>query len=176
MSNLDLDYKPSTDKTKAQKNIKSHIEPAEPRQHQNDTIVNKQSESKILAFEALNSCPSYIDSIAKEVKSAAKNFYTGNTQQANKSFAEMINILDLFIQLITQIHQTIKISPNTKLSTGKTLHQLQIHLLSVLKAITISKEKNDILMLCDLLEHELLDNLTQWKIDAIPKLKRLKNI
>jgi hypothetical protein len=37
-----------------------------------------------------------------------------------------------------------------------------------------AKEKNDNIMLCDLLEYELIDNLTQWKIKILPELKKLK--
>jgi hypothetical protein len=47
--------------------------------------------------------------------------------------------------------------------------------LSVIKALLPAKEKNDVVMLCDLLEYELIDNLTQWKIKVLPELKKLKN-
>ncbi len=57
----------------------------------------------------------------------------------------------------------------------ESIQKLEIHLLSVMKALLQAKEKNDTIMLCDLLEYELADNLTQWKIKVLPELKKLKN-
>lgn len=49
--------------------------------------------------------------------------------------------------------------------------ELQIHLLSVMKALSDSINKDDSIMLTDLLEYELKDNLTQWKIHVLTNLK-----
>lgn len=49
---------------------------------------------------------------------------------------------------------------------------LQIHLLSVMKAILAAYSKEDTITLTDLLEYELKDNLTQWKIHIFTSLKR----
>ena len=49
---------------------------------------------------------------------------------------------------------------------------LQIHLLSVMKAILAAYSKEDTIILTDLLEYELKDNLTQWKIHIFTSLKR----
>ena len=51
------------------------------------------------------------------------------------------------------------------------IKNLQIHLLSVLKAIETAHNSKDIVMLEDLLEFELKDNLTKWKILVTPALK-----
>jgi len=127
-----------------------------------------------LAFDALDSCPSYIDELNLKIQKVVPLFKDNKLKQANILFGETIELLDLFIQLIASIHQTIKSVSGTDIRTFKTFQELEIHLLSVLKAILPAKEKNDIIMLCDLLEYELTDNLTQWKIKAIPELKKLK--
>lgn len=49
--------------------------------------------------------------------------------------------------------------------------ELQIHLLSVMKAISDAIAKDDSIMLTDLLEYELKDNLTQWKIHVFINLR-----
>ena len=49
--------------------------------------------------------------------------------------------------------------------------ELQIHLLSVMKAVSDAISKDDTIMLTDLLEYELKDNLTQWKIHVLTNLK-----
>lgn len=51
------------------------------------------------------------------------------------------------------------------------IKNLQIHLLSVLKAIETAHNSKDVVMLEDLLEFELKDNLTKWKILVTPILK-----
>ncbi len=58
------------------------------------------------------------------------------------------------------------------------IKNLQIHLLSVMKGIETAHKAGDDFMLEDLLEFELKDNLTKWKILVIPTLKAqlLKNI
>lgn len=47
-----------------------------------------------------------------------------------------------------------------------------VHLLFVMKGINQAFQKQDILGLEELIKYELKDNLTQWKIDLIPNIKR----
>ena len=83
--------------------------------------------------------------------------------------------MDLYIQLVSNVYQVIRKDLNGKSFKDESIQKLEIHLLSVLKALLQAKEKEDIIMLCDLLEYELVDNLTQWKIKVLPELKKLKN-
>ncbi len=143
-------------------------------QYQQIDFVLKNSQE--LAFEALSTCSSHLDTLMTRVKETANLYRENKLDQGNQSFIEITEILNLFIELITTIHQTLKVESDQKLPTGRTIQELEIHLLSVVKALLPAKEKNDIIMLCDLLEYELIDNLTQWKITAIPELKRIKTI
>ncbi len=129
-----------------------------------------------LAFEALESCSSYIDVVISKIQELNKLYASGELQSANSLFAEVIEIMDLFVQLMSKIHSTLRANLGDKFEKTQTLQNLEIHLLSILKGLVPAKEKNDIIMLCDLLEYELIDNLTQWKIKAIPELKNLKKI
>ncbi len=139
-----------------------------------DVIELNTKPSLDLAFEALDSCSSYVDIVIEKIQSISNSFSENKTNEANTEFAEVIEILDLFIQLMTKINKTIHSQGNIKFQKSEVLKNLEMHLLSVLKALIPAKEKNDIIMLCDLLEYELVDNLTQWKIKAIPELKRMK--
>ena len=127
-----------------------------------------------LAFEALDSCSTYIDVVVTKIQELNKLYSAGEFDRANYLFAEVIEIMDLFVQLMSKIHSTLRSNLKDKFIKTKTLQNLEIHLLSVLKGLVPAKEKNDVIMLCDLLEYELIDNLTQWKIKAIPELKRFK--
>jgi hypothetical protein len=127
-----------------------------------------------LAFEALESCNSYIDVVVSKIHEMIELYQANEHDHANQCFAEVIEIMDLYVQLITKIYKTIG-RAYKGLEKDQSVKKLEIHLLSVLKALIPAKEKEDIIMLCDLLEYELVDNLTQWKIKVIPELKRLRD-
>lgn len=128
----------------------------------------------VLAFEALQSCNSYIDNIIMQINELTACYQECKTDESNKLFAEVIEITDLYIQLVSRIQRTIKAHLQSKWEKPQSVQQLEIHLLSILKAIIPAKEKNDLIMLCDLLEYELVDNLKQWKIKALPDLRSLR--
>ena len=127
-----------------------------------------------LAFEALDSCTHYIDVVMKKIDTLTSLYSENEIMQANALFAEVIEIMDLFIQLMTKIHRSIRTHIKGKFNKAPVIQDLEIHLLSILKALIPAKERNDLIMLCDLLEYELMDNLKRWKINAIPELKKYK--
>ena len=83
--------------------------------------------------------------------------------------------MDLYIQLVSRVYHVLRTDLEQMNFKDESIQKLEIHLLSVMKALLQAKEKNDTIMLCDLLEYELVDNLTQWKIKVLPELKKLKN-
>ncbi|MCK5072157.1 MAG: hypothetical protein KAQ98_01940 [Bacteriovoracaceae bacterium] len=127
-----------------------------------------------LAFEALDSCTHYIDVVMKKIDTLTSLYSENEIMQANALFAEVIEIMDLFIQLMTKIHRSIRTHTKDNFNKAPVIQDLEIHLLSILKALIPAKERNDLIMLCDLLEYELMDNLKRWKINAIPELKKYK--
>lgn len=129
-----------------------------------------------LAFDALNDCSSYIDTIIHKI-GVFTGFQNDNKQkEANMMFGEVVEIMDLYVQLMAKIYKTVRTRHQEQLKNTNTFQTLEIHLLSIMKALIPAKEKNDIIMLNDLLEYELIDNLTQWKIKAIPELKKLRDL
>lgn len=129
-----------------------------------------------LAFEALNDCSSYIDTIVEKITLLTEYQNENKQAEANQMFGEVIEIMDLFVQLMSRIYKTIRKRHSEQFQATQTFQNLEIHLLSIMKALLPAKEKNDIIMLNDLLEYELIDNLTQWKIKAIPELKKLRDL
>jgi len=127
-----------------------------------------------LAFEALDSCNDYIEILIDKTIRLTSLYQENKIDEANLEFSEMVDILDLYVQLFAKIHSTLKRNFKGAFTHTEEIQKLDIHLLSVLKALIPAKEKGDIIMLCDLLEYELVDNLTQWKINIVPALKKLK--
>lgn len=129
-----------------------------------------------IAVEALNDSNAYIDNLNGHIMKVVEHFNANEANEANIKFSELIDLIDLFIQLISKVHKTVKANNANFFKNSEVVRNLEIHLLSVLKALIPAKEKNDIIMICDLLEYELIDNLTQWKITAIPlMLESVKN-
>ncbi len=128
-----------------------------------------------LAFESIDSCFGYVDFINSEISKLIAFYQAGDFSAANDTFIGVIELMDLYIQLVTKAYGVIRKDPTIKNFKDESIQKLEIHLLSVLKALVGAKEKEDVIMLCDLLEYELMDNLTQWKIKVLPELKKLKN-
>ena len=129
-----------------------------------------------LAVDALASCSNYIDYLNSRILVLTALYQENKIDEANATFSEVIEILDLFVQLIGRIHKTFRENHKESITKAEVIQNLEIHLLSVLKALLPAKERGDIIMLCDLLEYELVDNLTQWKIKAIPALKKISEV
>ncbi len=138
-----------------------------------DHTRDQQSHIK-LAFSALNDCNMYIDTIIEKANNTCLLYNNNMRHEADVEFVNIIELMDLYIQLISTIHKVLKEEYPKKIKKIKSLANLEIHLLSVLKAMLPAKEKNDIIMLSDLLQYELIDNLTQWKIQVIPELNTLR--
>jgi hypothetical protein len=128
-----------------------------------------------LAFESVDSAFGYIDYIISQVQVLIGHFHSGNTAATNSQFAEVADLMDLYIQLMSRIYNVIRDNVPDQAFKNENIQRLEIHLLSIMKALLSAKEKNDNIMLCDLLEYELIDNLTQWKIKILPELKKLRN-
>ncbi|MAE58504.1 MAG: hypothetical protein CME69_06460 [Halobacteriovorax sp.] len=142
-----------------------------------DDLGNPEIEVKSnyeIAFEALEDSNSYIDLINSKIEHIVKCYAANDTDEANIAFKDLIDLIDLFIQLISKVHKTVKAYNEDFFKNNDTIRNLEIHLLSILKALVPAREKNDLIMLSDLLEYELADNLSQWKIKAIPLMKKSK--
>ena len=141
------------------------------------TLLKDKLENKSLdlAFESIYSCFGYIDHISDKIHKLTVLYNTGITDTANNSFLQIIESMDLYIQLITNIYQVLRSELKVVNFKDENIQKLEIHLLSIMRAILQAKEKEDVVMLCDLLEYELIDNLVQWKIKVLPELKKLKS-
>ncbi len=135
------------------------------------TLANESLE---LAYESVDSCYGYVDVINDKILNLIALYNANNLDEANNKFIEVIELLDLYIQLVSRIFEVIRLNNHGQMLQDQSIQKLEIHLLSILKAVYQAKESNDVVMLCDLLEYELVDNLTQWKITILPELKKSK--
>lgn len=141
----------------------------------NNLNNDKTNESLDLAFESIDSCFGYIDHIVSRIQKVITHFNANEIKEGNEHLVEVVELMDLYIQLISKVYKVIRLNNRDQLLKDESVQKLEIHLLSVIRALLQAKEKNDLIMLCDLLEYELIDNLTQWKIKVLPELKKLKS-
>lgn len=122
-----------------------------------------QTHSVVLELSCLT------DKIISKIEICTDFYKSEDDLTAQLHLGQIIDAVDIFIHTISHILKNgIDL---TELEQSVPVKELQIHLLSVLKAISNAHNKSDLIMLTDLLEYELKDNLTQWKILIIPILR-----
>ncbi len=128
-----------------------------------------------LAFTTLESCDQYIDQLNLRIKDLVSLYRANKIDEANALFVEVTTILDLFVQLMARIQTIFSDDLSDGYKKSESIINLEVGLLEILKQLVPARQKNDLIMLCDLLEYELTDNLVQWKTQVIPSLQSLKN-
>jgi hypothetical protein len=88
----------------------------------------------------------------------------------HKKIARLTQDISNFVEISTLITRSLSPRGEPLFVDIKNSH---IKLLFIMKAISQAQSKTDHIALQDLIKHELKDNLTQWKIDLIPQLKKL---
>lgn len=90
----------------------------------------------------------------------------------NKKLARLTHDVSQFVEITTLLTRSLSKKGEPIFLEIKNSH---IQLLFIMKAISQAQVKTDTMALQDLIKHELKDNLTQWKIDLIPQLKKRLN-
>lgn len=88
----------------------------------------------------------------------------------NRKLSKLTADIGQFVELTTLLSKLIMSKKNQTIPGIKESH---IHLLFIVKAMNQAHLRSDALALDDLIKYELKDNLTQWKIDLIPQIKKL---
>ncbi len=94
------------------------------------------------------------------------------THDINQLVSSLTMDIGNFVELTTLISRMIQRRVGVNLVGARESH---IHLLFVMKGINQAQLKGDLIALEDFIKYELKDNLTQWKIDLIPQVKRQLN-
>lgn len=117
------------------------------------------TQSLLLASDLLSNMLLSIDLLPRE-----------ENQFQNPSLIQLSSDISQFVEITTLTARLIR---HLKRSFVAELKEAHINLLFIVKAINQAQQKQDLVALLDLIKYELRDNLTQWKIDFIPQIKRL---
>lgn len=140
---------------------------------QNDVIEINFDRNNVLISDIVTEAHDLADKIIEKITQTS-HLLNENEEKYFEKVITIISAVDTFIKSITFIHENIKNS-NQKVHSLP-FKELHIHLLSIMKALNTAQSKNDHIMLADLLEYELKDNLTQWKILIMPTLRHQSQI
>ncbi len=88
----------------------------------------------------------------------------------NHDVMKLTRDISQFVELTTLLTKAVMQFRKATITDFKNSH---VHLLFIVKAMNQAHQKGDVIALEDLIKYELKDNLTQWKIDLIPQIKRL---
>lgn len=135
---------------------------------------NTQNEFSLTTYDLIDVSLKLLNKIIDSIPETINKLKNQNENSDQYLFFISDN-LELFVQLVIELHHSLDLPTKEKLAATSDIKQLKIHLLSVIKAIFLARQKDDKIMLCDLIEYELKDNLTQWKINIIPKAKKSVN-
>ena len=136
-----------------------------------DTICFQSKSGLDFIAESVNSCSLYIDTMIEKILSICDAYSQGEIQQMNHTFVKVTEDLGLFMQLVSGIQKGLVLHMSEKFDKSDRMKNLENHLLHVMQSLLTAREKNDLSMLCDLLEYELVENLKKWNALVIPQMK-----
>lgn len=121
-----------------------------------------------LAHETLTTLDQYTAKVVETLQKAADGYRNKNYMAADAYFVRAVDSLDLFIQTIGGIKLALRVGLHTRIAL------VEASLVSIMNDLLNAKRENNYIFLAELLEKDLVDNLTEWKNDIFPILKNWK--
>lgn len=126
---------------------------------------NLLGDSVFLIQDCLQGILDTISALDRE-QSPGAHFWHDDVSQLTLNISQFVEITTLLSQLMVK----------NKLPNVPGVKESHIHLLFIMKAMNQAIQKEDSIVLEELIKYELKDNLTQWKINLLPHIKRLLNL
>lgn len=131
-------------------------------------VIRQEESNQVLILDSINLTTDLLTDIINQINET-NEFEIELSEILNQRLISLTSSLTQFIEVSTLLYKASQ-QNFSKLQTP--IKNSHIHLLFVLKGIVQANAKNDFIVLEDLIKHELKDNLTQWKINFIPTLKK----
>jgi hypothetical protein len=120
--------------------------------------------------EVISDINTLITSISTKIMAITKTLEGPAVKSDQQQLELIVDAVNIFVQAITYALKNV--TDKQELIDTLPIRELKIHLLSVMKAIETAHNSEDYIMLSDLLEYELKDNLTKWKILVMPTISQ----
>ena len=117
----------------------------------------------------LDNAEAYIQRLIPGIEKSVKLFRTGNEQEANKFFINIIDGIDWLSQVLEMILTAKGISPDTVFN-GKSVQDRRASLVDFTKQMLDANKNRDWVLLADLLEYEILPYYQEWS-NILPQFR-----
>lgn len=136
------------------------------------TTLQTQVDYNQLILNTINIAQDLLNDIFSQIN-LLESFQDSKEYYFNSRLTELSEDICKFVELTTLASKILLLKNKGSLPQIKESH---IHLLFILKGMNQAQQKQDIIVLEDLIKYELADNLKQWKIDLILQIKRQINL
>lgn len=123
-----------------------------------------------LAYETLNTLDQYIDRLIASIDRAALHYRGKNLIAGDAYFAKSIDGLDLFVQTIGGVKLALRIGLQQKVALAEAT------LVSIMNDLLEAKRQNNYVFMADLLQKDLVENLTEWKTEVFTFFRNWKTV
>lgn len=130
------------------------------------TIEIYTSHPKELADETLQHLLEYTHVLESLCQSSAENV---NVPEFHNYFLRLVEGISTFTEAVTEVKKLLRVT------TLQSINVLEMDLLSILRDVLESREKNETIYLQELLSQHLCKNLKDWREQGIPDLIRLRD-
>ena len=141
----------SPDSPEAQKTPLSEIATLEIEISTLSDIINKNIEN----------VDAYLIRLIPGIEKSVELFRTGNEQEANKFFINIVDGIDWFSQVLDMVLAAKGISPDTVFD-GKSIQDRRASLMDLTQQMVDANKNQDWVLLADLLEYEILPYYQEW--------------
>lgn len=126
-----------------------------------------------LIFDTLVSCENHLKNTIVGINKIISLYRNDDITNSYGLFIEMIEQINTFIYSMSIINKSLEQHITSAPPVNEEFHTLEIDLLTTLKDILSAKKAGDNVLICDLLEKNLIANLQNWISEVIPKLKKI---
>jgi hypothetical protein len=113
----------------------------------------------------------YLNKLIPGIEKASDLFRTGNEQEANKFFINIIDGMEWFSQVMDSVAKATETESTDIKFVGKSFTDRQGKLVNLTRQMVEANENQDWVLLADLLEYEIQPYYCDWE-DQLPKIYR----
>lgn len=117
----------------------------------------------------IDNAEAYLRRLIPGIEQAAELFRTGNEQEANKFFVNIVDGMDWLSQVLDTVVAARGLAPEAEFN-GKTIGDRRASLVGFSQQMVVANKNKDWVLLADLLEYEILPYYQDWA-ELIPQFK-----
>jgi len=134
-----------------------------------ETLEMEVSTLSGIIDQNIENADDYLIRLIPGIEKAVELFRTGNEQEANQFFINIIDGMDWFSQVLDMILAAKEISLDTVIG-GKNIQDRQMSLVDFTQQMVDANKNKDWVLLADLLEYEILPYYKEWS-DFLPQFR-----